>query len=135
MPCVDGKTLVQAPARSQPAFPMMRGRPERCTHDCIRRGEPVRGVQHRRHRAVEFEKFRTKISSRVPDGPQVHLIVDNYATHTSPTTTKWLAGHPRFHLHEATSADGSKPVTTTVGRCGHVTAPAHEMPSWGPISS
>src|SRR5665648_34605 len=54
---------------------------------------------HRRHRAVEFKKFLTKIEAQVPDDLQVHLIADNYATHKSPTVTRWLEAHPRFHMH------------------------------------
>ena len=54
---------------------------------------------HRRHRATEFKKFLVKIDGQVPDHLDVHLVCDNYATHKSPTVTKWLAAHPRFHMH------------------------------------
>jgi transposase/AraC-like DNA-binding protein len=109
--CVDEKTQVQALARSQPAFPMMPGMPEKRTHDYVRHGTTslfaafntadgtVISSTHRRHRAVEFKKFLTKIDTEVPDGLEVHLIADNYATHKSPTITKWLEAHPRFHMH------------------------------------
>ena len=109
--CVDEKTQVQALARSQPAFPMMPGMPEKRTHDYVRHGTTslfaafntadgtVISSIHRRHRAVEFKKFLAKIDIEVPDDLEVHLIADNYATHKSPTVTRWLEAHPRFHMH------------------------------------
>ena len=54
---------------------------------------------HRRHRASEFTKFLAKIDTEVPDHLAVHLICDNYGTHKHATVTKWLAAHPRFHMH------------------------------------
>jgi len=109
--CVDEKSQVQALARSQPAFPMMPGMPERRTHDYVRHGTTslfaalntadgtVISSLHRRHRAVEFRKFLAKIDETVPDHLEVHLVCDNYGTHKSPTITAWLARHPRFHMH------------------------------------
>lgn len=108
---VDEKSQVQALGRSQPAFPMMPGMPEKRTHDYVRHGTTslfaafntadgtVISSLHRRHRAVEFKKFLAKIDTQVPDGLEVHLICDNYGTHKHPTVTKWLAAHPRFHMH------------------------------------
>jgi len=109
--CVDEKSQVQALARSQPAFPMMPGMPERRTHDYVRHGTTslfaafntadgtVISELHRRHRAVEFKKFLTRIDAEVPAGLDVHLVCDNYGTHKSPAIVKWLAAHPRFHVH------------------------------------
>ena len=109
--CVDEKSQVQALARSQPAFPMMPGMPEKRTHDYVRHGVTslfaafntadgqVISSLHRRHRTVEFKKFLTKIDTQVPDGLDVHLVWDNYGTHKSPAIKKWLAAHPRFHVH------------------------------------
>jgi transposase len=109
--CVDEKSQVQALARSQPAFPMMPGMPEKRTHDYIRHGVTslfaafntadgtVISSLHRRHRTIEFKKFLTKIDAQVPDDLDVHLVCDNYGTHKSPAIKKWLAGHPRFHMH------------------------------------
>ena len=109
--CVDEKSQVQALARSQPAFPMMPGMPEKRTHDYVRHGVTslfaafntadgtVISALHRRHRTIEFKKFLTKIDAQVPDGLEVHLIADNYGTHKSPAITTWLAAHPRFHMH------------------------------------
>jgi len=109
--CVDEKSQVQALARSQPAFPMMPGMPEKRTHDYVRHGTTslfaafntadgtVISSLHRRHRTIEFKKFLTKIDQQVPDDLDVHLVADNYATHKTLTITKWLAAHPRFHMH------------------------------------
>jgi transposase/transcriptional regulator with XRE-family HTH domain len=109
--CVDEKSQVQALARSQPAFPMMPGMPEKRTHDYVRHGVTslfaafntadgkVISSLHRRHRTVEFKKFLTKIDAEVPDELDVHLVADNYGTHKSPAVTTWLTDHPRFHMH------------------------------------
>ncbi len=109
--CVDEKSQVQALARSQPAFPMMPGMPEKRTHDYVRHGTTslfaafntvdgtVISSMHRRHRTIEFRKFLTKIDTEVPDGLDVHLVCDNYGTHKSPAIITWLAAHPRFHVH------------------------------------
>jgi transposase/transcriptional regulator with XRE-family HTH domain len=109
--CVDEKSQVQALARSQPAFPMMPGMPEKRTHDYVRHGTTslfaafniddgtVISALHRRHRATEFKKFLAKIDTEVPGHLQVHLVCDNYGTHKHPTVAKWLAAHPRFHMH------------------------------------
>jgi transposase len=109
--CVDEKSQIQALDRSAPVLPMMPGMPERRTHDYVRHGittlfaaldvatGEIYGSIHRRHRAAEFKKFLTKLDSAVPADLDVHLICDNYATHKSPTIAKWLAAHPRFHMH------------------------------------
>jgi len=108
---VDEKSQVQALARSQPAFPMMPGMPEKRTHDYVRHGTTslfaavnvadgtVISSLHRRHRSTEFKKFLVKIDTEVPDDLEVHLICDNYGTHKTPAVAKWLAAHPRFHMH------------------------------------
>ena len=94
--CVDEKSQVQALARSQPAFPMMPGMPEK-THPRLRPArhhQPVRGVQHRRrhgdlqlhrrYRTIEFRKFLIKIDSEIPAELDIHLVCDNYGTHKTP---------------------------------------------------
>jgi len=108
---VDEKSQVQALARSQPAFPMMPGMPEKRTHDYVRHGTTslfaafnvadgtVISSLHRKHRAIEFKKFLTKIDEQVPADLAVHLVCDNYGTHKHAIVNKWLAAHPRFHLH------------------------------------
>ena len=109
--CVDEKSQIQALDRSAPVLPMMPGLPERRTHDYLRHGittlfaaldvatGQVYGSIHRRHRATEFKKFLTKLDDQVPADLDVHLICDNYATHKTPAIAKWLAAHPRFHMH------------------------------------
>ena len=109
--CVDEKSQIQALARSQPAFPMMPGMPEKRTHDYVRNGTTslfaafniedgtVISSLHRRHRSVEFKKFLTKIDAQVPADLDVHLICDNYSTHKSPAIKTWLQAHPRFQIH------------------------------------
>jgi transposase len=109
--CVDEKSQIQALDRSAPVLPMMPGMPERRTHDYLRNGVTtlfaaldvatgeVIGSLHRRHRAAEFKKFLAKLDREVPADLDVHLICDNYATHKTPAIQKWLAAHPRFHLH------------------------------------
>ena len=59
----------------------------------------VIGQFHRRHRAVEFRKFLIRIDDEVPESLDVHVVLDNYATHKTPAIQRWLARHPRFHLH------------------------------------
>ena len=109
--CVDEKSQIQALDRSAPVLPMMPGMPERRTHDYIRHGittlfaalntatGEVIGLIHRRHRAIEFKKFLTKLDKEIPADLDVHLICDNYSTHKAPVIVKWLAAHPRFHMH------------------------------------
>ncbi|CAM5732607.1 IS630 family transposase [Streptomyces hirsutus] len=70
-------------------------------------GEVI-GQIHRRHRAVEFKKFLVRIDREVPVGLDVHLICDNASTHKTPAIQRWLAAHPRFHVHfTPTSTPGS----------------------------
>ena len=109
--CVDEKSQIQALDRTQPILPMQPGLPERATHDYKRHGTSslyaaldvssgkVIGSLHSRHRAIEFKKFLQQIDREVPADLQVHLILDNYATHKTPAIQKWLTLHPRFVLH------------------------------------
>ena len=109
--CVDEKSQIQALDRSQPVLPMMPGMPERRTHDYLRHGitslfaafniadGTVISELHRRHRAIEFRKFLVKVDKAVPADLDVHLVCDNYATHTTAEIRTWLARHPRFHVH------------------------------------
>jgi transposase len=108
---VDEKSQIQALNRFSPILPMMPGTPERASHDYVRHGTTslfaaldmatgkVIGSLHRRHRAIEFKKFLQRIEDEVPRHLEVHLILDNYATHKTPEIHRWLLRHPRFHLH------------------------------------
>jgi transposase len=109
--CTDEKSQIQVLNRYQPILPMMPGTPERRSHDYVRHGTTslfaaldmatgkVIGSVHRRHRATEFKKFLVQIDQEVPAELDVHLILDNYATHKTPDIVRWLLRHPRFHLH------------------------------------
>jgi len=109
--CVDEKSQIQALDRTAPILPMLPGTPERATHDYKRSGTSslyaaldlttgkVIGALHSRHRAIEFKQFLQQIDREVPADLQVHLILDNYATHKTPAIQKWLTLHPRFVLH------------------------------------
>jgi transposase len=109
--CVDEKTQIQALDRSQPVLPLRPGHPERRTHDYTRHGTTtlfaafnaktgtVISAFHQRQRAREFRTFLTTIDRRVPARLDVHLILDNSSTHKTPAIHRWLARHPRFHLH------------------------------------
>ena len=109
--CVDEKSQVQALDRSAPVLPMMPAAPERQTHTYIRHGTTslfaaldvatghVYSSLHRQHRATAFRKFLNQLHREVPAEHDVHLILDNYATHKTPEIRRWLVRHPRFHLH------------------------------------
>lgn len=109
--CADEKTQIQALDRTQPLLPMRPGQIERRTHDYTRHGTTslfaaldvksgtIIGECHQRHRALEFRKFLDAIDTAVPAALALHLIVDNYSTHKAPLIHRWLARHPRVHLH------------------------------------
>jgi transposase len=109
--CVDEKSQIQALDRSQPMLPMRPGQPARRSHDYKRLGTTslfaalniatgrVIGKCYGRHRAKEFRKFLDQIEAAVPDDLDVHLVVDNYATHKTPLIRNWLAKRPRWHVH------------------------------------
>ena len=109
--CVDEKAQIQALDRTQPLLPMRPGQAARRTHAYTRHGTTtlfaalnarsgkVLGEFHHRHRAVEFRKFLGTIDAAVPTALAVHLILDNYGTHKTPMIHRWLARHPRFHVH------------------------------------
>ena len=109
--CVDEKSQIQALDRTQPILPMLPGLPERRTHDYMRHGTTtlfaaldiatgeVIGELHRRHRSTEFLRFLRTIEQQVPGSLDVHLVMDNYGTHKTPSVKAWLARHPRYHVH------------------------------------
>lgn len=109
--CVDEKSQIQALNRSQPVLPLRPGQAERGTPEYHRNGTTtlfaaldkatgtVIGKCYPRHRATEFLKFLNEIRRNVPPNAGVHLIVDNYSTHSTPAVKKWFARNTRFHLH------------------------------------
>jgi transposase len=109
--CVDEKTQVQALDRTAPLLPLGPGQPARRTHDYVRHGTTslfaalnvatgqVITRCNPRHRAREFRQFLNTIDANVPPDLAIHLVLDNYSTHKAPTVKRWLAQHPRYHLH------------------------------------
>jgi transposase len=109
--CMDEKSQIQALDRTQASLPMKPGRAGTMTHDYKRNGTTtlfaaldvltgsVIGQCLPRHRHTEFLKFLRTIDKEVPNGLQIHLILDNYSTHKHENVNKWLEKHPRFHLH------------------------------------
>jgi transposase len=108
---VDEKSQIQALDREQPVLPMMPGVPERRTHSYVRHGTTslfaaldiasgfVIGKCYKRHRAAEFLDFLKQIDTHVPDGLDIHIVMDNYATHKTPLIKNWLARRPHYHIH------------------------------------
>ena len=109
--CVDEKSQIQALDRTQPGLPLKKGRCGTMTHDYKRNGTTtlfaalnvlegtVIGSCMKKHRHQEYLKFLNKIKKEVPQDVDVHLIVDNYATHKHEKIKSWLKWNKRFHVH------------------------------------
>lgn len=109
--CVDEKSQVQALERTQPMLPLGLGYVEGVTHDYVRHGTTtlfaaldiangqVIAQCKPRHRHQEFLSFLRHVEANTPAGLDLHLVVDNYATHKHPKVRAWLAKHPRIELH------------------------------------
>jgi transposase len=109
--CCDEKSQIQALDRTQPGLPFKKGRCGTMTHDYKRNGTTtlfgalsmldgqVIGQCMARHRHQEWIKFLKLIDQSMPTHLELHLIVDNYATHKHPKVRSWLKRHPRFHMH------------------------------------
>ncbi len=109
--CVDEKSQIQALDRTQPVLPMRPGQAERRSHDYTRHGTlslfaaldiatgRVIGKCFARHRGSEFLRFLREIETNVPLDLDIHLVMDNYATHKTPAIRRWLARHPRWYVH------------------------------------
>lgn len=107
----DEKSQIQALDRTQPGLPMKKGRASTMTHDYKRHGTTtlfaalnmldgkVIGLCQPRHRHQEWLKFLQRIDQQTPQELDLHLIVDNYCTHKHQKVQRWLARHPRFHVH------------------------------------
>ncbi len=108
---LDEKSQIQALDRTQPGLPMKKGRAGTMTHDYKRNGTTtlfaalnvldgtVIGQCLKRHRHQEFLRFLRKLDRETPKRLDIHLIIDNYATHKHARVRKWLEKHPRFHFH------------------------------------
>jgi transposase len=109
--CCDEKSQVQALDRTQPGLPMKKGRASTFTHDYVRHGTTtlfaalnvadgtVIGQCQARHRHIEWLKFLRLLDEQTLADRELHLILDNYATHKHPKVKAWLSKHPRFHMH------------------------------------
>ena len=108
---VDEKTQIQALDRTQAILPLREGVPERQTHDYRRNGTTdlfaaldvaegtVIGECHKRHRAREFLAFLRTLDRSTPEELDLHLILDNLATHKTAKVKRWALRHPRFRFH------------------------------------
>ncbi len=108
---VDEKSQIQALDRTQPVLPMGLGYVEGITHDYVRHGTTTLFAAldvasgnvitqcKPRHRHQEFLSFMRHIDANVPSDLDVHLIIDNYATHKHAKVRTWLASHSRYHMH------------------------------------
>lgn len=109
--CVDEKSQIQALDRTQPMLPMGLGYVEGVTHDYERHGTTtlfaalniatgeVLSTCKPRHRHQEYLSFLKRVEERVPQQLDIHLVVDNYATHKHSKVNRWLSLHPRWHVH------------------------------------
>jgi putative transposase len=109
--CVDEKSQIQALDRSQPVLPMGLGYLQGITHQYQRHGTltlfaaldlatgEVIAQCKKRHRHQEFLQFLNYIEANVPKALDIHLVVDNYATHKHRKVKNWLAARPRYHVH------------------------------------
>jgi transposase len=109
--CVDEKSQIQALSRSQPILPLSPGAVERRTPDYFRHGTTtlfaaldlatgkVIGRCFPKHRSQEFRAFLELVDQNVPADQEIHLVLDNYATHKTALIQRWLLRHPRYHLH------------------------------------
>src|SRR3982075_3071528 len=109
--CVDEKSQIQALDRTQPGLPLKKGRCGTMTHDYKRNGTTtllaaiellegkVIGQCYQRHRHQEFLRFLRRLDQEFPTNLGLHLVIDNYGTHSHPEVAAWLQQHPRFVLH------------------------------------
>jgi len=109
--CVDEKSQIQALDRTQPGLPLKKGRCGTMTHDYKRNGTTtlfaalelaqgkVIGQCYARHRHQEFLKFLKRLDAEFPLEMKLHMVLDNYGTHTHPKVKSWLQRHRRFVLH------------------------------------
>jgi transposase len=108
--CVDEKSQIQALNRTQKVLPMQPGHAEQRTHDYVRHGTAtlfaaleiatgkVTGLCKNRHRHQEFLAFLKHVARAYPE-VELHLVMDNYATHKHPKVKAWLAANPRITVH------------------------------------
>lgn len=108
---VDEKSQIQALDRTQPGLPMKKGRLGTMTHDYKRHGTTslfaalnvftgeVMGECYQRHTQDDFLRFLKKVEKNTPRKLDLHIVLDNYATHKTEKIKGWLKKHPRIHFH------------------------------------
>lgn len=109
--CVDEKSSIQALDRTQPGLPLKKGAAETMTHDYKRHGTStlfaalnvlsgeVIGECKQKHRHQEFLSFMKTVERMTPAGKELHVIVDNYATHKHEKVRSWLKRNKRVTMH------------------------------------
>ncbi|MDE0224804.1 MAG: IS630 family transposase [Gammaproteobacteria bacterium] len=109
--CVDEKSQIQALERHQPVLPMGLGHAQGVSHGYVRHGTTtlfaaldiatgeVTAQCKQRHRHQDYLAFLRHIDKNVPEDLDIHLVVDNYATHKHAKVRAWLARRPRYHVH------------------------------------
>ena len=109
--CCDEKSQCQALERTQPALPLGIGHIRTRMHDYIRHGTitlfaalnyldgKILSRSEARHTHVEWLRFLKQIERETPKDLDLHLIIDNYATHKHAVVKQWLEKHSRFHIH------------------------------------
>lgn len=109
--CCDEKSQCQALERTQPGLPLGVGHIRTRTHDYYRHGTitlfaalnyldgKIISRAETRHTHVEWLRFLKQLDRDTPGDLDLHLIVDNYATHKHADVKVWLARRPRFHIH------------------------------------
>src|SRR4051794_31931665 len=108
--CVNEKSQIQALNRTQQVLPLQAGYAEQRTHDYVRHGTTtlfaaleiatgtVTGLCKQRHRHQEFLAFLKHLARAYPE-QELHLVMDNYATHKRPEVKAWLLANPRIRVH------------------------------------
>jgi transposase len=109
--CCDEKSQCQALERTQHPLPLRKGYGRTQTHDYIRHGTitlfaalsylegKIISRTEESHTHVEWLRFLKQINRETPQDLDLHLIIDNYATHKHPVVQRWLKAHGRFHMH------------------------------------
>jgi transposase len=107
---IDEKPQIQALNRTAPTLPMLPTTPARATHDYERNGTcdlfaalnvatgTVITDVRKSHTSADFIAFLNKVNRQVPAELDVHVILDNLATHKIPQVHRWLLRHRRFHF-------------------------------------
>ena len=107
----DEKSQIQALDRTQPGLPMKKGRCATMTHDYKRYGtttlfaalnmatREVIGKTYRKHRHQEVLRFLREVEKTVPKEQEIHIVLDNYATHKHEKVLAWIERKKRVFLH------------------------------------